>query len=144
MTDDALKASILLEALPYIREFYGQTIVIKYGGHAMKDEALRRSFALNIQLLRYIGVNPVIVHGGGPQIGNMLKQLGIQSEFRQERASEEGGILHLGPFHAFPRIQVEHHPVRLVEMRHPGIPGVQLHHVHLSGLRQRSCIRDGE
>lgn len=83
MTDDALKASILLEALPYIREFYGQTIVIKYGGHAMKDEALRRSFALNVQLLRYIGVNPVIVHGGGPQIGNMLKQLGIQSEFRQ-------------------------------------------------------------
>lgn len=83
MTDDALKASILLEALPYIREFYGQTIVIKYGGHAMKDEALRKSFALNIQLLRYIGVNPVIVHGGGPQIGNMLKQLGIQSEFRQ-------------------------------------------------------------
>lgn len=83
MTDDALKASILLEALPYIREFYGQTIVIKYGGHAMKDEALRRSFALNIQLLRYIGVNPVIVHGGGPQIGNMLKQLNITSEFRQ-------------------------------------------------------------
>jgi len=83
MTNDALKASILLEALPYIREFYGQTIVIKYGGHAMKDPALRRSFALNVQLLRYIGVNPVIVHGGGPQIGNMLKQLGIESEFRQ-------------------------------------------------------------
>jgi acetylglutamate kinase len=83
MTNEALKASILLEALPYIREFYGQTIVIKYGGHAMKDEALRKSFALNIQLLRYIGVNPVIVHGGGPQIGNMLKQLNIVSEFRQ-------------------------------------------------------------
>jgi acetylglutamate kinase len=83
MTNEALKASILLEALPYIREFYGQTIVIKYGGHAMKDEALRKSFALNIQLLRYIGVNPVIVHGGGPQIGNMLKQLNITSEFRQ-------------------------------------------------------------
>ena len=78
MSQEALRASILLEALPYIREFYGQTIVIKYGGHAMKDEALRRSFALNIQLLRYIGVNPVIVHGGGPQIGNMLKQLGIK------------------------------------------------------------------
>lgn len=83
MSQEALKASILLEALPYIREFYGQTIVIKYGGHAMKDEALRRSFALNILLLRYIGVNPVIVHGGGPQIGIMLKQLGINSEFRQ-------------------------------------------------------------
>ncbi|MGE4441992.1 MAG: acetylglutamate kinase [Desulfomicrobium sp.] len=83
MSHEALRASILLEALPYIREFYGQTIVIKYGGHAMKDEALRKSFALNIQLLRYIGVNPVIVHGGGPQIGNMLKQLNITSEFRQ-------------------------------------------------------------
>ena len=83
MTNEAMRASILLEALPYIREFYGQTIVIKYGGHAMKDEALRKSFALNIQLLRYIGVNPVIVHGGGPQIGNMLKQLNITSEFRQ-------------------------------------------------------------
>ena len=83
MSQEALRAAFLLEALPYIREFYGQTIVIKYGGHAMKDEALRKSFALNIQLLRYIGVNPVIVHGGGPQIGNMLKQLGITSEFRQ-------------------------------------------------------------
>jgi acetylglutamate kinase len=83
MNQEAFKASVLLEALPYIREFYGQTVVIKYGGHAMKDEALRRGFALNIQLLRYIGVNPVIVHGGGPQIGNMLKQLGIISEFRQ-------------------------------------------------------------
>ena len=83
MTNETLRASILLEALPYIREFYGQTVVIKYGGHAMKDEALRRSFALNIQLVRYIAVNPVIVHGGGPQIGTMLKQLGITSEFRQ-------------------------------------------------------------
>lgn len=83
MNHEAFRASILLEALPYIREFYGQTVVIKYGGHAMKDEALRRGFALNIQLLRYIGVNPVIVHGGGPQIGKMLEQLGIVSEFRQ-------------------------------------------------------------
>ncbi|GAB1409337.1 acetylglutamate kinase [Desulfovibrionales bacterium] len=83
MYQEAAKAALLIEALPYLREFYGQTIVIKYGGHAMKDEALRRSFALNIQLLRYIGVHPVIVHGGGPQIGTMLKQLGITSEFRQ-------------------------------------------------------------
>ncbi|NLY42028.1 MAG: acetylglutamate kinase [Desulfovibrionales bacterium] len=83
MNHEAAKAALLIEALPYLREFYGQTIVIKYGGHAMKDEALRRSFALNIQLLRYIGVHPVIVHGGGPQIGTMLTQLGITSEFRQ-------------------------------------------------------------
>jgi len=80
---EAAKAAILIEALPYIREFYGQTVVIKYGGHAMKDESLRQSFALNVLLLRYIGIHPVIVHGGGPQIGSMLKQLGIVSEFRQ-------------------------------------------------------------
>ncbi|NLV96418.1 MAG: acetylglutamate kinase [Desulfovibrionales bacterium] len=83
MMTEAAKAAILIEALPYIREFYGQTVVIKYGGHAMKDESLRQSFALNVLLLRYIGIHPVIVHGGGPQIGSMLKQLGIVSEFRQ-------------------------------------------------------------
>ncbi len=83
MEHEAAKAKILLEALPYIREFYGQTVVIKYGGHAMKDDQLKRAFALNIVLLRYIGVNPVIVHGGGPQIGKMLDQLGICCQFRE-------------------------------------------------------------
>lgn len=77
------KASYLMEALPYLKEFQNQTVVIKYGGHAMKDEALQRSFALNVILLRYIGVNPVIVHGGGPQIGKMLEKLGIESHFKQ-------------------------------------------------------------
>ena len=77
------KARLLLEALPYIRKFFGKTVVIKYGGHAMVDEELQKSFALNIILLKYIGINPVIVHGGGPQIGRMLKQLNITSEFRQ-------------------------------------------------------------
>jgi acetylglutamate kinase len=77
------KARILLEAMPYIREFYGQTVVIKYGGHAMIDQDLKKSFALNVILLKYIGINPVIVHGGGPQIGRMLEQLGIDCQFRQ-------------------------------------------------------------
>ncbi len=77
------KARILLEAMPYIREFYGQTVVIKYGGHAMIDQALKKSFALNVILMKYIGINPVIVHGGGPQIGRMLDQLGIACQFRQ-------------------------------------------------------------
>lgn len=72
-----------MEALPYIREFCGQTVVIKYGGHAMKDDRLKKSFAMNVILLKYIGINPVIVHGGGPQIGRMLDQLGICSEFRE-------------------------------------------------------------
>lgn len=81
--NEMVKAQILLESLPFIRQFYGQTLVIKYGGHAMRDEQLQKQFALNVVLLKYIGVNPVIVHGGGPQIGQMLSQLGINSEFRQ-------------------------------------------------------------
>ncbi len=83
MQEDMERAKVLLEALPYIREFYGQTVVIKYGGHAMRDAKLQQGFALNIILLKYIGINPVIVHGGGPQIGNMLKQLEINSEFKE-------------------------------------------------------------
>jgi acetylglutamate kinase len=75
------KATTLLEALPYIRRFSGKTIVIKYGGHAMADESLKKSFALDVILLKYIGINPVIVHGGGPQINETLKRYGIVSEF---------------------------------------------------------------
>ncbi|HVN87877.1 MAG TPA: acetylglutamate kinase [Candidatus Binatia bacterium] len=75
------KAEVLLDALPYIRRFSGKTFVIKYGGHAMVDEELKASFAQDIVLLKFVGMNPVIVHGGGPQIGEMLKQLNIQSTF---------------------------------------------------------------
>lgn len=75
------QASVLIEALPYIRKFYGKTIVIKYGGHAMVDEDLKNNFARDIVLLKYVGINPIIVHGGGPQIGDMLKKLNIQSTF---------------------------------------------------------------
>jgi len=75
------KASVLVESLPYIKKFYGKTIVIKYGGHAMVDDELKSSFAKDIVLLKYIGISPVIVHGGGPQIGEMLKKLNIQSTF---------------------------------------------------------------
>lgn len=77
------QARLLIECLPYIKHFYGQTIVIKYGGHAMENDALKQAFAKNIALLRYVGINPVIVHGGGPQIGSMLEQLHIKSTFRE-------------------------------------------------------------
>ena len=77
------KADILLEVLPYIRRFYGKTIVIKYGGHAMVDENLKQMFAINIVMMKYIGINPVIVHGGGPQISVLLKKLGKESKFVQ-------------------------------------------------------------
>ncbi len=75
------KAKVLIEALPYIRRFYNKTIVIKYGGSTMEEEGLKRRFALDVVLLKYIGINPVIVHGGGPQIGEMLTRLGKKSEF---------------------------------------------------------------
>ena len=79
----SLQAKLLIECLPYIRRFKGEYVVIKYGGHAMKDEALKRSFALNVALLKYVGMRPVIVHGGGPQIGNMLAALNIESSFME-------------------------------------------------------------
>ncbi|MBW1918159.1 MAG: acetylglutamate kinase [Deltaproteobacteria bacterium] len=75
------KAQILIEALPYMRRFLGHTLVIKYGGHAMKDEGLKQGFAQDITLLKYLGLNPVVVHGGGPQISQTLQRMGIQSQF---------------------------------------------------------------
>ncbi len=75
------RARILSEALPYMRRFAGQTFVIKYGGHAMGDDALASTFARDVVLLKQVGINPVVVHGGGPQIGAMLDRLKIQSSF---------------------------------------------------------------
>ncbi len=74
-------ANVLTEALPYIRRFHGKTIVVKYGGNAMIDETLKNSFARDIVLMKLVGMNPIVVHGGGPQIGEMLKRLKIKSEF---------------------------------------------------------------
>ncbi len=76
-----LTAQVLNEALPYIQRFTGKTIVVKYGGNAMIDETLKNSFARNIVLMKELGMNPVVVHGGGPQIGRLLEQLGKESRF---------------------------------------------------------------
>ena len=81
MKDLIEKAEVLIEALPYIRRFYEKTLVVKYGGAAMVNERLKDIFALDMVLLKYIGINPVVVHGGGPQIGKVLKQMGIESRF---------------------------------------------------------------
>ncbi|MBI3610750.1 MAG: acetylglutamate kinase [Nitrospirae bacterium] len=75
------KAKVLIEALPYIQAFSGKTVVIKYGGKAMAEEGLKNSFAQDIVLLKYIGLNPVVVHGGGPQINLMMKRLGLEPKF---------------------------------------------------------------
>jgi acetylglutamate kinase len=74
-------AHVLSEAMPYIRRFRGKTIVIKYGGNAMVDEALKSGFARDVVLMKLVGINPVVVHGGGPQIGNLLEKIGKKSEF---------------------------------------------------------------
>jgi acetylglutamate kinase len=75
------KAETLVEALPYMQRYAGQTFVIKYGGHAMGDPEAQRDFAEDVVLLKAVGINPVVVHGGGPQIGAMLKRLGVESQF---------------------------------------------------------------
>ena len=77
------KANVLVEALPWIRQFYGKTIVIKYGGNAMVEESLKEGFARDVILMKYIGLNPVVVHGGGPQIGKVLEAMGIETRFEQ-------------------------------------------------------------
>lgn len=82
MQDIVEKAAVLHEALPYIRRFHGRTFVVKYGGHAMIDDALKQSFARDICLLRYVGIHVVVVHGGGPQIDATLERMGIRSTFR--------------------------------------------------------------
>ncbi|MCB1480075.1 MAG: acetylglutamate kinase, partial [Rhodobiaceae bacterium] len=82
-SDAALnEAALLAKALPYMQRYEHKTIVVKYGGHAMGDAALGQAFARDIALLKQSGVNPVVVHGGGPQIGKMLDKMGIESEFR--------------------------------------------------------------
>src|SRR5688500_20174867 len=84
-----IKARILAEALPYIQRFHGRTIVIKYGGNAMTDDALKESFARDVVLLKLVGMNPVSVHGGGPQIDDMVKRGGRKGASGQGRAGTD-------------------------------------------------------
>ncbi len=84
------KANVLIESLPYIREFNEKTVVIKYGGHAMVDEELKRNFALDVILMKYIGLNPVIVHGGGPQINRFLEKMQVTPSYVQGMRVTDG------------------------------------------------------
>ena len=81
MITQADRAKVLIEALPFIQRFKRSTVVVKYGGHAMVEEQLKRNFALDIILMKYVGMNPIVVHGGGPQIGGFLKRLSMEPEF---------------------------------------------------------------
>jgi acetylglutamate kinase len=89
-TGSSASVATLLEALPYIREFHGRTIVIKYGGAAMRDEALKEAFATDIALLKFVGMNPIIVHGGGPEISEYMERMGMEVKFVEGlRVSDE-------------------------------------------------------
>ena len=77
------RAQVLTEALPYLQRYAGKTIVIKYGGNAMESEELKKTFAVGVVMLKAVGINPVVVHGGGPQIGSMLERLNLKTEFVQ-------------------------------------------------------------
>jgi acetylglutamate kinase len=90
MKESIAKAKVLIESLPYLREFNEKTVVIKYGGHAMVDEELKRNFALDVILMKYIGINPVIVHGGGPQINRFLEKMHITSSYVQGMRVTDG------------------------------------------------------
>src|SRR5213080_1071401 len=82
---EAMTANVdtLLEALPYIKEFHGRTVVIKYGGAAMREEELREAFAADVVLLKYVGLNPVVIHGGGPEITEYMERLGMEVRFHE-------------------------------------------------------------
>jgi len=80
-------ARVLSEALPYIQRFRGKTVVIKYGGNAMTEDHLKRGFARDVVLLKLVGINPVVVHGGGPQIGALLEKIGKESEFMRDASN---------------------------------------------------------
>lgn len=90
MKESIERAKVLIESLPYMQEFRHKTIVIKYGGHAMVDEHLKKQFALDVILLKQIGINPIIVHGGGPQINNLLDRLGIKPSYVQGMRVTDG------------------------------------------------------
>jgi acetylglutamate kinase len=136
------KAAVLAEALPWLERFHGRTVVVKYGGHAMTDDTLRRAFAEDIVFLRYAGLRPVVVHGGGPQITAMLDALGVASEFR-------GGLRVTTP-EAMDVVrmvltgQVQREVVGLVNAHGPFAVGMSGEDAHLFTARRRSAVVDGE
>ena len=92
-SDNTHIAHVLTEALPYIKRFFGKTIVVKYGGNAMTESHLKKSFSRDIVLMKLVGMNPVVVHGGGPQIGETLKELGLQDELDALKAARDNAVL---------------------------------------------------
>ncbi|HYO86640.1 MAG TPA: acetylglutamate kinase [Dermatophilaceae bacterium] len=138
----ATKAQILVEALPWLERFRGALVVVKYGGNAMVDDELKHAFAQDVAFLRYAGLRPVVVHGGGPQIGTMLSRLGLTSEFR-------GGLRVTTPeIMDVVRMvlvgQVGRELVGLLNQHGPLAVGLSGEDAHLFGARRRGTILDGK
>lgn len=135
------KAQTLVEALPWLQQLRGALVVVKYGGNAMVDETLKRAFADDVAFLRYAGLRPVVVHGGGPQIGAMLSRLGIHSEFR-------GGLRFTTP-EAMDVVrmvltgQVGRELLGLLNHHGPMAVGLSGEDAHLFGARRRGTVVDG-
>lgn len=140
--DAAAKAGILAQALPWLKRFHGATIVVKYGGNAMTDDALKAGFAEDIVFLRLAGLRPVVVHGGGPQIGEMLTRLGIESEFvgglrrTTPEVMDVVGMVLVG--------QVQRELVGLINEHGPFAVGVSGEDAHLFTAEKRNAIVDGK
>jgi acetylglutamate kinase len=136
------KAAVLTEALPWLKEFHGKTVVVKYGGNAMVDDELKRAFAEDIVFLRYSGVRVVVVHGGGPQISDMLGRLGIDSEFRgglrvtTPEAMDVVGMVLVG--------KVGRELVGLLNAHGPFAVGMSGEDAGLFTAERRTAIVDGE
>ncbi len=136
------KAAVLAEALPWLERFHGRTVVVKYGGNAMTDDALKRAFAEDIVFLRCAGLRPVVVHGGGPQITAMLELLGVESEFR-------GGLRVTTP-EAMDVVrmvltgQVQREIVGLINAHGPYAVGLSGEDAHLFAAERRPAYVDGE
>ena len=136
------KASTLAEALPWLKKYHGETIVVKYGGNAMTDDTLKRAFAEDVVFLRMAGFKPVVVHGGGPQISQMLDRLGIESEFRgglrvtTEQAMDVVRMVLVG--------QVQRELVGLINQHGPLAVGLSGEDAGLFTARPTTSVVDGE
>lgn len=142
VNDAGAKAAVLAEALPWLERWHGATVVVKYGGNAMTDDALKRGFAEDVLFLRLAGLRPVVVHGGGPQISAMLSQLGVESEFKgglrvtTPEVMDVVGMVLVG--------QVQRELVGLVNEHGPYAVGLSGEDAHLFTAERRGALVDGE
>jgi acetylglutamate kinase len=140
--DAVARAATLAEALPWLKKFHGSTIVLKYGGHAMVDDALKAAFAADVVFLRLAGIRPVVVHGGGPQINDMLTRLGIESEFRGGYRVTTPEVMDVVRMVLTGQVQRE--IVSLINAHGPLAVGVSGEDANLLLAQRRSVMVDGE